>query len=157
MISPARERGYGGSAPDNFLCGAGEDTIYVESDDEAQGRGPNRIEDCEHVVVGDPSAANARFDGLYGASHPGLAAGGPGATAALDAIAQQADNSRIVGYGADDRLTGGPLGDNLVGNGGDDVLSGLGGADDIDRRPDLRRPRQRPVVRPHGRRPHPRR
>src|SRR5207237_4638829 len=75
---------YGGGRLDAYDCGAGNDVAYVENALEGTYASSHG---CERVVVGDPSVADRRFDGLNGAAHAGKATGGSAGAALLEAAA----------------------------------------------------------------------
>jgi hypothetical protein len=110
----------------------------VETDYEADGRAPNRIEGCERIVYGDPSAqrGNERFDGVAAGGHAGLATGGAEGLVTLDAIALKQASRRRVGFNRANRFNGTSRPEIMIGNRGDDVLRGNGGDDDLDGGPD---------------------
>ncbi len=119
---------------DTVLCGAGNDTVYVESDI------PQRdlLSDCELVVAVAPEADNdgeavlvirgtPADDVLYGTDAAESMFGRAGA----DRLFGKAGDDYVDGDSGDDQLHGGPGNDIIPGRGGNDRIHGNEGDDRI--------------------------
>jgi Ca2+-binding RTX toxin-like protein len=109
--------------PDTVLCGAGNDTVYVEAD------APTRdvLSECELVV---PVAAESDNDGeplrvVRGTDLADVLYGGSD----VDSIFGRDGADRLFAKGGDDYVDGEKGNDELHGGSGNDVMAGRGGAD----------------------------